>query len=115
MKRFPKLNSLDELQHSPKTEKAVIDWINRHKNQAPWNALMPAYQADAKVAQLGDEQERKNALMLRFLRLYNSVVLAKKLMDSSDTARIAEYEHLVSMEDKPLIPPANSWNSQLPN
>ncbi len=112
MKRFPNLRSFDDLMHSPNTEKSVIEWINRQKRKAPWNELMSAYQADAKVSELGNEEERKSALRLRFLRLYNSVVLAKKLMDSSDTKRIRQYEHLVSLEDQPLIPPASSWNAQ---
>ncbi len=103
--KFPGLTSRRNSVRRPAKAKA-ISWIERNYNSAHMQSLLKASRAGDK---LQEQAAVQFALRLRYLRLFKSVYLAHKLMQTGTPDLQARFAELMKAEDSTLLPPATAW------
>lgn len=109
MTQFPDIKSGDATAREAAVKKLTLQ-LERESDAAPWKTMRDAYEKwqslESARAQNDDAQEVRQAHLLRFIDLHQSVALRMKLMRSASAALKNRFARLQKLEAQTLLPPA---------
>ena len=103
--RFPGLTSKNDARRRSATARAVA-WIEKNYHDSALQAVLRASHEGDNLQETAAEQF---ALRVRYLRLFKSIFLAHKLMQTGEPDVQARFAELMKAEDSTPLPPAAGW------
>ena len=105
LRQFPDLKLSSPASRQAARQSAIAQ-LSREAAQGQWKDLLDADAAVDQAEQNLEKQEIADSLVIRFVRLAKSVILAHRLNESSEAGLKARYARLIEAESRPILSPA---------